>query len=275
MRPDGERVKDARIIEQFAPYLLKTKHEALIFYKQTIPVQRVFEFIKRHNEQVSKKEYTFFSVLLSAMVKIAPEFPQLGRFVVGKRLYRRNEITFSFVMKSSNDREARNNWVKVHFTGKERLNEIATLLNHLKEETHQADQDSGGGADDSLRFLFRFPPFLRPLVFSCAHLLNRLNLLPKKMIEGDPMFAACVIANVGSVGLNPPYHHLYEWGTCSLFMSIGKAYPLAVPHEEKGYVFKQVMDIHYTLDERTAFGTFSTKALDRLEYYLNYPELLE
>jgi len=102
-----------------------------------------------------------------------------------------------------------------------------------------------------------------------------MNLLPKKMIEGDPMFAACVIANVGSVGLNPPYHHLYEWGTCSLFMSVGKVYPLAVPPEEKGYAFKQVVDIHYTLDERTAFGTFSTKALDRLEYYLNHPGLLE
>ena len=275
MRPDGERVKDARIIEQFAPYLLKSKHEALIFYKQTIPVQVVFEYIKKHNEQVSKKEYTFFSILLAAMVKIAPEFPQLGRFVVGKRLYRRKEITFSFVMKSSKESDAQNHWVKLRFTGKERLKDIAYLLNRKKEKVHQSENDSGGGADASLKFLFSFPPFLRPLVFSCAHLLNRMNLLPKKMIEGDPMFAGCVIANVGSVGLNPPYHHLYEWGTCSLFMSIGKAYPLAVPDDEKGYAFKQVLDIHYTLDERTAFGTFSTKALDRLEYYLNNPELLE
>ncbi len=275
MRPDGERVKNARIIELFAPYLLKSKNEALIFYKQTVPVQAVFDYIKKHNEQVSKKEYTFFSVLLAAMVKIGPEFPQLGRFVVGKRLYQRKEITFSFVMKSSDDQDARNNWVKARFTGKERLSDIASRLNELKDKTHQSEEDSGGGADASLKFLFSFPPFLRPLVFSCAHLLNRMNLLPKKMIEGDPMFAACVIANVGSVGLNPPYHHLYEWGTCSLFMSVGKAYPLAVPHDEKGYEFKQVVDIHYTLDERTAFGTFSTKALDRLEYYLNHPELLE
>lgn len=275
MRHDGKRVKNARLIERFAPYLLKSKQEALIFYKQTIPVNNTFEFIRRHNQQVGKKEYTFFTVLLSAMVRIAPEFPQLGRFVVGKRLYQRDKITFSFVMKAINKGAEYNHWVKVTFSGKEKLKDVAFKLKELKEKINCSNYDSGGQADKSLKLLFSFPAFFRPFVVWVLHQLNKMNLLPKKMIEGDPMFAACVIANVGSVGLNPPYHHLYEWGTCSMFMSIGTAYPLAVPHDEKGYEFKKVVDIHYTLDERTAFGTFSTKALDGLEYYLNYPELLE
>jgi len=275
MRPDGKRVKNARLIERFAPYLLKSRQEALLFYEQTVEVDRTFQFIHEHNDRVNHKAYTFFTVLLAAMVRIAPEFPQLGRFVIGKRLYQRNAITFSFVIKTSKKPDAHNHWLKVKFKGNERISDIANILKQLKEKVHQSQTDSGGGADKSLDFFFSFPFFLRPLVFQILHFLNRINLLPRKMIEGDPMFAACIIANLGSVGLNPVYHHLYEWGTTSMIMTIGKAHPKAFPHPEKGYEFRQVVDIHYTVDERVAFGGFSTKPLKRLEYFLKNPEKLQ
>jgi hypothetical protein len=275
MRPDGKRVKNARLIEQFAPYLLKSKQEALIYYQQTIPVEKTFNYIREHNERAGEKEYTFFTVLLAIMVKLAPEFPQLGRFIVGKRLYQREEITYSFVVKSSKDESARNHWVKVRFEGDETIEDIAGILKNLKQKVHGSKDDSGGEADKSLKFLFSFPPFLRPLVFKCAHLLNRMNLLPAKMIKADPMFAACIIANVGSIGLNAPYHHLYEWGTNAMFLTVGKAYLKAFPHPEKGYEFKQVIDFKYTLDERVAFATFSEKPLKRMEELFKNPKELE
>lgn len=273
-RPDGVPVTDARLIERFGPYLLRSKQEALIFYRQTIPVDTTFAFIDEHNRRAQAKECTFFAVLLAAMVRVAPEFPQLGRFVVGKRLYQRNEISFSFVIKATTERGTTNSWVTARFTGKERLLDIVRRLEAYKAKARTAAGDSGGGSDASLRFLFSFPAFLRPLVFRCAHWLNRMNLLPRSMIEGDPMFAACIIANVGSLGLNAPFHHLYEWGTNSMFMAVGKAYPLACPHPEQQVAFRTMVDIHYTLDERTAFGTFSTEALDRLQHFLEHPQEL-
>jgi hypothetical protein len=209
------------------------------------------------------------------MVKIAPEFPQLGRFIVGKQLYQREAITYSFVVKSSKDNDAKNHWLKVRFKGNEKIQDISDILLELKQKVHGSNKDSGGKADRSLKFLFNFPPFLRPLVFKCLHLLNRMNLLPKSMIQGDPMFAACIIANLGSIDLEAPYHHLYEWGTTSVLMTVGKAKPIAFPHPEKGYEFKQVVDIKYTLDERVAFGSFSIKPLERMAHFFRHPEELE
>ncbi len=274
-RPDGVPVTNARWVERLGPYILNSKQEALIFYRQTVPVDAVFAFIDDYNRRAQAKTCTFFAVLLAAMVRVAPEFPQLGRFVVGRRLYQRTEITFSFVVKTESDHGHKNAWVTARFTGKERLRDVIGVLDAFKEKARALPSDSGGGADASLRLLFALPAFLRPLLFRGLHWLNRVNLLPRKFIEGDPLFAACIIANVGSVGLNAPFHHLYEWGTNSMFMAIGKAYPLACPHPDVGVAFRQMVDIHYTLDERAAFGTFSTEALERLQHYLEHPQELE
>jgi len=102
-----------------------------------------------------------------------------------------------------------------------------------------------------------------------------MNCLPKKVIDSDPFFTACFIANVGSLGLNAPYHHLYEWGTCSLFMAIGAAYEAPFKDKNSEISFRRVIDINYTLDERVSCSRFPYKALNSFRHYLEHPNELE
>src|SRR5690606_18097058 len=71
--------------------------------------------------------------------------------------------------------------------------------------------------------VFRLLP--RPLMVGAQKfisLLDYYNLLPGGFIAGDGMYTSMFIANLGSVGMGPGYHHLYEWGNCPLFMMAGK-----------------------------------------------------
>ena len=62
-------------------------------------------------------------------------------------------------------------------------------------------------------------PFVRALVAS-AKRLDRWNLFPRFMTANDPMFASIFLANLGSAGISDAYHHLYEYGTVSLFGAV-------------------------------------------------------
>jgi len=254
---------------------MKTKKDALVYYTQTVPADALLDYIKAKNSDSGKKTISVLSIILSAMIRLAPEFSQIGTFLVGKRFYRREDITFSFVMKSSFEGPGKTALVKVRFSGKEKLYDVVDIIDTYKERVKKLSDDTAESSDDILKFFFKAPPFMRPVIFGIFRLLNWMNCLPKKVIDSDPFFTACFIANVGSLGLNAPYHHLYEWGTCSLFMAIGTAYEAPFKDKNSEISFRRVIDINYTLDERVSCSRFPYEALNSFRHYLEHPNELE
>ena len=45
------------------------------------------------------------------------------------------------------------------------------------------------------------------------------------MVEDDPLFTSIFIANLGSIGYPAGFHHLWEYGTASIFGVMGKIEP--------------------------------------------------
>ncbi|MBC8452243.1 MAG: 2-oxoacid:acceptor oxidoreductase, partial [Spirochaetes bacterium] len=84
------------------------------------------------------------------------------------------------------------------------------------------------------------------------------------------------IANLGSINIpNPPYHHLYEWGTTSLFLTLGRLHRTTILDENDNEFIKDTIQLGITIDERIAEGFYFMKALRILQEHLENPELLE
>ena len=67
------------------------------------------------------------------------------------------------------------------------------------------------------------PGFLLRGVMALLRWLDRVNLMPAAMIASDPMYASAFLANLGSLGIDDTFHHLFEYGTVSLFGAVGRA----------------------------------------------------
>ena len=99
--------------------------------------------------------------------------------------------------------------------------------------------------------------------------------MPASLIETDPYYTSCVISNLGSIKLKCGYHHLTNWGTCSLFCVIGEK-KLRPIHDENGAVeMRETLDLGLTIDERLADGYYYSKSVRLLKKLLQEPELLE
>ena len=83
-----------------------------------------------------------------------------------------------------------------------------------------------------------------------------------------------VISNLASIRTNHIYHHIYEFGTTSMILTMGNS--REVPKRKGGeIVFEKCMPIGVVMDERIASGSYFAIAFRRLKQYLRNPELLE
>src|SRR5262245_45579900 len=117
------------------------------------------------------------------------------------------------------------------------------------------------------------PGIVLRAVMAVLRFLDKVNLLPGAMIRTDPMYTSAFVANLGSVGLDRTYHHLYEYGTASLFCVAGppKKIPVVQPPGDK-IVIKEVVEMRWTFDERINDGFYCALALKHFAKVLEDPD---
>jgi hypothetical protein len=121
-------------------------------------------------------------------------------------------------------------------------------------------------SDKEMKFALQMPPILVRLGVWAIHRANMWGLLPRTMIDDDPLFTSLFVANLGSVGLEAGYHHLWEYGTCSLFGVIG-----AIRERADGL---RTMTVNYSYDERIEDGLYAAITLDVIKEGVENPEKL-
>ena len=121
----------------------------------------------------------------------------------------------------------------------------------------------------------RLPFFLTRFVVWACRRLDLHGLVPASMIETDPYYTTVVLSNLGSIKLHSGYHHLTNWGTCSLFCLIGEMKKRPFFDDDGNVTMKDSVDLGLTIDERIADGYYYSKTVRLLKTLLENPELLE
>jgi hypothetical protein len=113
--------------------------------------------------------------------------------------------------------------------------------------------------DKELGLVLALPGFLTRIAVSALRALDRFGLMPHFMIAGDPLYASMFVANLGSIGMDAPFHHLYEWGNIPLFCAIGRAHHGRMP-------------FRFTFDERIEDGLYCLASIELMRVALETGE---
>ena len=104
--------------------------------------------------------------------------------------------------------------------------------------------------------------------------MDKHGIMPKVVIKASPFHTSVFLTNVGSLGIDSIYHHIYNFGTTSLFFSMGK--------KKKSYIYEddeikeeKCITIAFVGDERICDGHYYASSFKQLNKYLKKPELLE
>lgn len=270
-RYDARRIQLPTDLNAIFPYLMKGRNDSAVYYPLKADVENLLVYIEE--KKGTEKEITFFQAVLLALVKVMREFPELNRYIIGRRLYERYAVSLGFIAKRELSVEGSETNVSLYIKNEEKRDEI---LGKIKGNIKVAKSGEEKDDDKIIGSLMKLPRFFLRFVIKMLETYDFYIDTPKFLRNGvDPLRCSAYVANLGSVGIDAPYHHLFEWGTCSMFLTIGMIKAEPVISEEMKISHRRMVEFKVTLDERISDGYYFARALDRFRELLDNPILLE
>jgi len=272
-RYDGTLIKGLPGFRLINPYVMKGRNESAVYFTHELRMKKTIEFIRQYNKENkgNGKRLTLFHVILCGIVRAIAFRPQMNRFISGKKIYQRNRIQLSFIVKKQLTDEGLETNVKITFSPFDTLQDVIEKVNR---EVEKARDMAGNESDHEIDFFTKLPRSILTLVIWVFKALDYFGIAPSEMIRLDPLYTSVYVANLGSVGLDAPYHHLYEWGNASIFAVIGKLRKGIVVGEGGTPVVEDLLTMKYTFDDRISEGLYAAKAIDMFKQFVENPEVL-
>ncbi|MET0894308.1 MAG: hypothetical protein ABWY80_00480, partial [Acidimicrobiia bacterium] len=250
-RPDGDLVRGLPPTKRIMPYMMRGRNESAVYFDQKIRMRGIDAYVRAHNDAHPDLLITVQHVVMWAVTQVFAQYPTMNRFVVGGRLYQRNDIWFSYAAKQSLKGESPLAVIKRRFDPSE---SFIDMVADMAAQLHDHRYGEGGLiADQEIGLIMKLPGILRRVVMAAGRVIDAYGLFPRSFIEHDPMYASVFFANLASFGAEAVYHHLYEYGTIGLFGVIGRATP-DPGSPTSGPDRRRTMEIRWTFDERCEDG---------------------
>ena len=271
-RKDGTKLKKIHAMHFVMPLMYPNRCDNEAFISDLIDLTNINAYLEKKNANNPEYKYNLFQVMVTAILKTMVLRPKMNRFIANKTMYMHKEISASFTVKkifSDNGAEA---LAQVKVNGTETMDDIH---NEIFRQVSFCRSDKLDGGTESLNAVASIPGFLARIVGAGARFLDRHGWMPKSVTDGDPFYSSVYLSNLGSIKLGAGYHHLTNWGTCSVICTIGQAKKRPFYDDDGTVHMKPSVDIGLTIDERIADGYYYSRTVQLLKTLLENPELLD
>ena len=180
-------------------------------------------------------------------------------------------ISFTLLLDTKDD-SLEENAVKIKFDPTDTIFDVSARVKKAIVENRKADEP--GFLIKLASFLLRVPG-LANLVVGLVKLLDRYGICPKALIDFLPFHCSMFITNMASIGMTRVYHHIYNFGNTSLFMSLGTPIRSNAVNKDGSVYRKAILPIGMTADERVCGGAMYARLFAHMKRILNHPEELE
>ncbi len=268
-RPDGKVVKNVPYTRRIMPFLMHGRAESTVYYEQHIEVEKAWKYVENFRKNTDLKA-SILHFIIWRSAQVLHKRPGLNRFVAGRRIYQRDGIWVSFSMKKQMHDNAPLVVVKKKIDPTWTFEETVRQIQGGIQEGRAGTKST---SDKEMALAFLLPNFMVSFLVQLLRTLNHYGWLPGSLIREDELYGSLFIANLGSIGLQPAYHHLYEYGDIPIFMALGTNEPRMMLDDRGRPAVKDMMTIRYSFDERVNDGFYCIKALELLKQLVEDPEM--
>ncbi len=271
-RYDGRLLRTLDPFYRITPYVMRTRVDAQDYFEDRIDVGPAESWL-RAQRAAGRPELGFLHLFVAALVRTLSQRPRLNRFVAGRRIYARNEILVSLAVKRRLHEDSPETVVKVRFDPRATVHEVAAALDAAVAAAKSPEAQTE--ADRTARILMRLPGIALRLAVALLRALDAFGWMPRAIHRASPFHTSVFVTDLGSLGIGPIYHHLYEFGTTSLFVAFGaKERERALDGDGRAVARKSV-GLKVVNDERICDGHYYASAFKLLLALLRHPERLE
>ena len=273
-RIDGRKIRTLAPMAQITAFFQVERNTCSNLFEEAFEISHVERYIRQKRRE-GLTDFGLTHVLLAAYVRGLCKYPQLNRFISGQKVYSRNEdIQYCMVVKKEMTLESPDTSIKVHLNRRDTAEDVYRKLNAAVEEV-KATQELDSGLDNLIGYLNLIPSVVLKFLVWLLKLLDYFGLLPKFLLELSPFHGSLFFTSMGSLGIPPIYHHLYDFGNLPVFGAFGCKRRALEVQEDGSVVQRKYIDVKFTLDERIVDGYYYAAFFKHYRSILRHPEILD
>ena len=273
-RTDGRRIRTLSPMAQITTYFQWERNICSNFFEESFEISNIDRYIRQKRRE-GLTDFGITHVLLAAYVRGVAKYPQLNRFIAGQRVYSRGEdIQYCMVIKKEMKVDSPDTSIKVHLNPHDTAKDVYEKLNTAIEKV-KATQELDSNLDGLIDVFNLVPGLFLKFTVWFLKFLDYFGLLPKFLLELSPFHGSLFFTSMGSLGIPPIYHHLYDFGNLPVFGAFGmkrKAYEVT---EDGSVVQRKYIDVKFVLDERIVDGYYYATFFKYYKRLMAHPEVLD
>ena len=268
-RKEGRRLRSLDGLHTAMPFIMKDRSDACNTFADEIEISKADIFVR---EQImsGKENFSMLHVILAAYVRTVAQYPYLNRFVSGQRIYSRNQLEIIMTVKKEMNIKAPETCIRVVFDPTDTVYDVYEKFN---AELVKIANDTG--TDNVAGFFKKFPRLLFRATVKAIGWMDYWGLVPQALMNALPFWGSMIITSMGSLGIKPIYHHLYNFGNLPIFVSYGTKRKVNEIDKKGNVVSKKVIDMKVVTDERICDGFEYATAFKAWKKHIENPESLK
>ncbi len=268
MRKDGIKVEVEQPMYALIPFFMTHRYDSMNMITVDIPEEPLRNYMNQKRRE--GRPISHMALMTTAYLRLMEEYPALNRFIGNKTVYQHRDKTVSLVVLRPGD-VSQETMAKIYLDDGDTVFDVQQKITDFIESSRNAENQNR--MDKAMRVLLKLR-LLTGTALALIRFLDRYGLLPNWLIKASPFHASLLISNLASIRTNSIYHHVYEFGTTSVAITMGNM--REVPRRSKdGIVFDRCIPLGIVMDERIAPGVYFAQAFGRFRQLLSTPELLE
>lgn len=271
-RNDGWRVRSDDPFFGVIPHIMKTRLDSMVFFEEDIDVEVIENFTRKLRRETEMTDLSVLMVVMTACIRAMALHPKVNRFVCGRKIFARNYLSISLVIKKALSLKGQESTVTPRFDPDATVYDVWNTMHQLIYENKGTETDNS--TVKLAKLLNSVPNFVIRLIVGLVKTIDYFGFLPSAFIKILPFHTSFFITDIGSVGIKSVYHHLYEFGTCSVFLSIGKKEKRIVIDNDGNVQEKKYINYRFVIDERIADGYYYAMVMKTFRRLMKNPELL-
>lgn len=271
-RKDGRLLRSLPAFAKFVPFIMPTRNDACNQYEESFEVSDVDRRLRKLRVD-GYKGIGILHFIIAAYIRGVSMLPGMNRFIVGRRIYARDNIEVVMTVKRSLAIDATETTIKVVFEPTDTIFDVYRKMNEKIDEIKTVEGNNN--TEDVAEAMCKAPRFLLRFALTILRIMDYFGWLPQSLLDASPFHGSMIITDLGSLRIGPIYHHIYNFGTLPVFISFGAKRHAYELDRHGNMVDRKYVDCKFVMDERTVDGHYYAQFLQAFRYICQHPEIVE
>ena len=271
-RKEGRLLRTVYPMNKFMPFIMPERSDACNAYMDELDVTETDVFCKEMI-RMGYENFSFLHIMVAAYVRTVSQKPALNRFVSGQRIYARNNIEMTMTVKKTMSADSPDTCIKVIFEPDDTIVDVYEKLNAvIQKNKDSSDLDSD--FDKTAEKLTNLPRFVLRGAMKLFNWLDYHGWLPQMLLDVSPFHGSMIITSMGSLGIKPIYHHIYNFGNLPVFFAYGVKRTVYRTKRDGTTEQRRMIDLKAVMDERICDGFYYATCFKMLKQLVEHPRQL-